>query len=234
MRSQALESHQQYFLSSLFGNIHYSGDGRVTAKIPALGLDYKTEEESEPAIFSKMIQNFQLNMQFMVQGSIVPALNQILMDFRVTKEYLIQLCEHSPIVPEGREYLLASALWSGFEHDFRNSIHLLAPQVEHIVRICLKNNGVHTTTIGKGGIENENGLSTLLKHEQAEEILGEDLLFELKAVFTESIGANLRNDVAHGLLDDQSSGSQVSVYAWWMILRLVVRSLFDPNTSNIE
>lgn len=234
LRSQALESHQQYFLSSLFGNIHYSGDGRVTAKTPALGLDYKTEEESEPAIFSKMTQDFQLNIQFMVQGSIVPALNQILMDFRVTKEYLIQLCELSPIVPEGRKYLLASALWSGFEHDFRNSIHLLAPQVEHIVRICLKNNGVHTTTIDKGGIENENGLSTLLKHEQAEEVLGEDLLFELKAVFTESIGANLRNDVAHGLLDDQSSGSQVSVYAWWMILRLVIRSLFDSSTSNVE
>ncbi len=181
-----------------------------------------------------MIQNFQLNMQFMVQGSIVPALNQILMDFRVTRSYLIQLCELSPIVPKGREYLLASALWSGFEHDFRNSIHLLAPQVEHIVRVFLKNNGVHTTTIDKSGIENENGLSTLLKHEQAEEILGEDLLFELKAVFTESIGANLRNDVAHGLLDDQSSGSQVSVYAWWMILRLVIRSLFAPNKSNVE
>lgn len=234
LRSQALESLQQYFLSSLFGNIHYSGDGRVTAKTPALGLDYKTEEESEPAIFNKITQDFQLNIQFMVQGSIVPALNQILMDFRVTKEYLIQLCELSPIVPEGREYLLASALWSGFEHDFRNSIHLLAPQVEHIVRTCLKNYSVHTTTIGKGGIENENGLSTLLNHEQAEKILGEDLLFELKAVFTESIGANLRNDVAHGLLDDQSSGAYVSVYAWWMILRLVARSLFESNTSNVE
>lgn len=234
LRSQALESQQQYFLSSLFGSIHYSGDGRVTAKTPALGLDYKTEEESEPVIFNKITQDFKLNMQFMVQGSIVPALHQILMDFRVTKEYLVQLCELSPIVPKGREYLLASALWSGFEYDFRNSIHLLAPQVEHIVRICLKNNGVHTTTIDKDGIENENGLSTLLRDEQAEEILGEDLLFELRAVFTESIGANLRNDVAHGLLDDQSAGSQVSVYAWWMILRLVVRSLFDSNTSNPE
>jgi len=227
LRSQAIESLQQYFLSSLFGNIYYSGDGRVTAKSPALGLNCKTEEENEPAIFNKVTQDFQLNMQFMVQGSIVPALNQILMDFRITKDYLIQLCERSPIVPEGREYLLASALWSGFEHDFRNSIHLLAPQVENLVRTCLKNNGIHTTTIDKDGIENENGLSTLLRHEQAEEVLGEDLLFELKAVFTESIGANLRNGVAHGLLDDQSSGSNTSVYAWWMILRLVVRSLFE-------
>lgn len=231
LRSQAIENLQQYFLSSLFGNIHYSGNGRVTAKTPALGLDYKTDEENEPAIFNKVIQDFQLNMQFMVQGSIVPALNQILMDFRVTKDYLIQLCKHSPLVPEGREYLLASALWSGFEHDFRNSIHLLAPQVEDLIRTRLKSNGVHTTTIDRDGIENENGLSTLLKHEHAENILGEDLLFELKAVFTESIGGNLRNSVAHGLLDDQSSSANASVYAWWMILRLVVRSLFKFETT---
>lgn len=232
LRSQATESLQQYFLSSLFSNIHYSGDGRVTAKSPALGLNHKTGEENETAIFNKVTQDFQLNMQFIVEGSIVPALNQILMEFRVTKDYLIQLCEHSPIVPEDREYLLASALWSGFEHDFRNSIHLLAPQVEHIVRTLLKNGGAHTTTIDKDGINNENGLSTLLRNEQAEKILGEDLLFELKAVFTESIGANLRNGVAHGLLDDQSSNSYVSVYAWWMVLRLVVRSLFEFKTTD--
>ena len=153
------------------------------------------------------------------------------MDFRVTKDYLIQLCKHSPLVPEGREYLLASALWSGFEHDFRNSIHLLAPQVEDLIRTRLKSNGVHTTTIDRDGIENENGLSTLLKHEHAENILGEDLLFELKAVFTESIGGNLRNSVAHGLLDDQSSSANASVYAWWMILRLVVKSIFQFETT---
>lgn len=230
LRAQTIENLQQYPLSNLFGNIQYSRDGRITAKKPALGLDFKTNEENEPAIFNKVIQDFQLNIQFMVEGSIVPALNQILMDFRVTKDYLIQLCKHSPLVPEGREYLLASALWSGFEHDFRNSIHLLAPQVENLIRTCLKRNGVHTTTIDDG-IENENGLSTLLKHERAKNILGEDLLFELKSVFTESIGGNLRNSVAHGLLDDQSSSANASVYAWWMILRLVVKSIFQFETT---
>ena len=234
LRSQATDSLQQHFISNLFGNINYSGDGRVIAKTPALGLSGKSEEENELALFNKIIQDFQLNIQLMVQGNIIPALNQILMEFRVTKEYLIQLCELSPIVPEGRAYLVSSALWRGFELDFRNSIHLLAPQVEHLVRTCLKNNGVHTSTIGKDGIDTENGLSTLLKNERADDILGEDLLIELKAVFTESIGANLRNGVAHGLLDDRSSSANASVYAWWMILRLVVRSLFEKQTKGKE
>ncbi|MDE9512336.1 DUF4209 domain-containing protein [Xenorhabdus bovienii] len=121
---------------------------------------------------------------------------------------------------------MASALWYGFEKDFGNGIYLLAPQVEHLIRILFKDHGIQTSNIDQYGIENENGLSTLLDNERAEEILGQDLLFELKAVFTESSGSNLRNNVAHGLLSDhQASLSVASVYAWWMVLRLVLYGL---------
>lgn len=226
LRSTTMYNIQESPLANMFGSVHYSEDGRVVAKIPAVGLS--GEQDSELVIYNKTIQHFnQVGLQLIVEGNIVPALNQILSEFRVTKEYLMQICYSSPIVPEGREYLMASALWSGFEHDFRNSIHLLAPQVEHLIRMRFKENSIDTTTTDKYGVENESGLSTLLRHKRAEDLLGEDLLFELKAVFTESIGTNLRNGVAHGLLNDQSSGSHASVYAWWMILRLVVRSLYE-------
>jgi len=230
LRNSTIEQIQQFPLSNLFGGTHMASDGRVIAKTPALSLDGEGEE-SELTISNKTIQNFQLDIQLTVEGLIVPALNQILSEFRVTKEYLKQICYQSPIVPEGREYLMASALWGGFEHDFGNSIHLLTPQVEHLVRTTLKNKGVHTSNIDRSGIENENGLTTLLNHERAEEILGEDLLFELKAVFTDSVGPNLRNEVAHGLLDDRSSASTSCVYGWWMVLRLVIRSLYKSEAT---
>lgn len=230
LRTRTIQQIQQFPLSNLFGGSHMAGDGRVIAKTPALNFDGEGEE-SELKISNKIIQSFQLDIQLTVEGQIVPALNQILSEFRVTKEYLRQICFQSPIVPESREYLMASALWSGFEHDFGNGIHLLAPQVEHLVRTVLKNKGVHTSNIDRDGIENENGLTTLLNHESAKEVLGQDLLFALKAVFTESVGPNLRNEVAHGLLSDQSSGSTACVYSWWMVLRLVVRSLYEFETA---
>jgi hypothetical protein len=226
LRTRIIEQVQQFPLSNMFGGTYMAGDGRIIAKTPA--LNFLTEGgESDLAINIKSIKSFQIDLELTVKGQIIPALNKILSEHRVTKEYLRELCYHSQIVPEGREYLMASALWSGFEHDFSNSIHLLAPQVEHLVRTILKNKGVHTSNIDRDGIENENGLATLLNHERAEEILGEDLLFELKAVFTESVGPNLRNEVAHGLLNDHSSGAAACVYAWWMTLRLVTRSLYD-------
>jgi hypothetical protein len=162
-----------------------------------------------------------------VQGQIIPGLNQILSEFRVSRRFIESLCKHSPIVPSDRIYLFSSALWLGFEHDFANAIHLLCPQIEHMIRIKFKEEGILTSNVDRHGIENENGLSTLLDNERAEELLGEDLLFEMKAIFTDSIADNLRNNSAHGLLNDNSASSYGSVYAWWMILRLVVRSLYE-------
>ena len=60
---------------------------------------------------------------------------------------------------------------------------------------------------------------------EAEQIFGKDLTFEIKSIFTEALGYNLRNNVAHGLLNDDESTSIASIYAWWMILRLIIRSI---------
>ncbi|MCF5911143.1 DUF4209 domain-containing protein, partial [Aeromonas veronii] len=160
---------------------------------------------------------------------VLPALRHLLMEHRFTKELMVAACYHSPIVPQNREELLGYALWLGFEYEFGAAIHLLCPQVEHIVRSQLKEAGAHTTNIDREGIENENGLSTLMDLQEALKLFGEDLTFEIKSVFTDALGFNLRNEVAHGLLDDNTSASIHTIYAWWMILRLVIRSIVDGS-----
>ena len=165
-------------------------------------------------------------MHLVVEGCILPALEQIQQEHLFPKEFLIQLCKFSSIVPEKREILVANALYQGFEGDFRSAIHLLAPQVENMIRQLLKRNRL-VTTHTENSIEEEKGLSRLVS--SARNILGDDLWFELQAVFTDSLSANLRNEVGHGLLDDDTSNSLYSVYAWWMILRLVIRNVIPKS-----
>lgn len=120
---------------------------------------------------------------------------------------------------------MASAIWFGFEYEFANSIHLLCLQVENMIRVNLKEAGAQTSNVDRNGIENENGLSTLLDLPEAIEVFDEDLMFEIKAIFTDSLGPNLRNEVAHGLLNDDSNQNYSCVYGWWMILKLIIRSI---------
>ena len=70
-------------------------------------------------------------------------------------------------------------------------------------------------------------LSALMDFPEIIDVLGEDIYFELKSIFTDTLGGNLRNEVAHGLLDDSSSLSGNTVYAWWIILKLVVESCIN-------
>ena len=211
-------------ISSLFGATSVSLDGRKISSIPP--LDGKNRDD---VILKNAIKNFGIHMNLVVEGCILPTLEQIQQEHLFPKEFLIQLCKFSFIVPEKREILVANALYQGFEWDFRSAIHLLAPQVENIVRQLLKRNGLVTTHTDPNGIENEMGLSSLVSIAGAREILGDDLWFKLQAVFTDSLSANLRNEVGHGLLDDDTSNSLYSVYAWWMVLRLVVRNVIPKS-----
>ncbi len=205
LKKGAEESIAQNPLSTLFGSKHMSADGCVVAKTPSFDLSGKDEQANQAAIMKQVFQHFSIDMQLAVEGEILPALHQILMEHRITRDLLEALCFHSPLVPPKREKLTAAALWLGFEYDFSSTIHLLCPQLEHIVRVQLKEAGAHTSNVDQNGIENENGLSTLLDLPEAESVLGKDVTFEIKAVFADALGPNLRNEVAHGLLNDNSA-----------------------------
>ena len=217
---------QNSVVSSLFDATSVSLDGRKISSIPPLALDGNNRDE---VILKNAIKNFGIHIHLSVEGCIFPALNQIQEEHIFPKDFLVNLCKLSDIVPEKREFLVANALYQGFEWDFRSAIHLLAPQVENMVRQLLKRNGLVTTHTDPTGIGIEMGLSSLVSIVGAREILGDDLWFELQAVFTDSLSANLRNEVGHGLLDDDTSNSLYSVYAWWMILRLVVRNVIPKS-----
>lgn len=220
----AQNSLQRSVIGRLFGSSHFSSDGRVIAKVPAINSSTGEDDHAYQAALQREIQQqFSLEIQLVVNGRIMPALSQLLKEHRFKREQVIATCRYSPIVPQGREQLLGYAIWLGFEREFGAAIHLLCPQVEHIVRTQLKKCGAHTSNIDREGIENENGLSTLMELPEALSLYGEDLTFEIKSVFTDALGFNLRNAVAHGLLNDSDSLSIQSVYAWWLVLRLVVR-----------
>ncbi|TXL12479.1 hypothetical protein BMR06_17465, partial [Methylococcaceae bacterium HT5] len=169
-------------------------DGRCVASVPGINFD------GGDAVLNHRIQkNFQMNICFAVKGHILPALSKLRDEYSVTLPVLKSLCECSVLVPKGRENLTAYALWLGFGGDFGNAIHLLCPQFENMIRVELKRVGAQTRPITNNGIEHEIGLSNLMELPECKEVFGEDLVFEIKSIFTDALGSNLRNDVAHGL-----------------------------------
>ena len=183
--------------------------------------------DDEAGIRAEMVHDYGILVSIIVQGDIWPALEVLLLEHRLCVEDFIGLARQSPIVPKDRTELFGRALFAGYDRDFVTALHLLIPQIEHIVRVHLKQAGSKTTNLDKDGIENENGLSTLMDLPEANVVFGKDLAFELRTLFCDAFGPNLRNELAHGLLDADACHSPFAIYAWWMGLRLVINTFWN-------
>lgn len=227
LRSSVLERMRQYPLQSLFAATVISRDGRVIAKCPAMSLGGELTEDDEMAIRAEMARDYGILVSIVVRGDVWPALEVLLLEHRLREADFVDLARQSPIVPKERAGLFGKALFAGYERDFVSALHLLIPQMEHLVRVHLKQAGAKTTNLDKDGIQNENGMSTLMDLPEAEQVFGKDLSFELKSLLCDAFGPNLRNELAHGLLDEDGCHTAYAIYAWWLALRLTFNTWWN-------
>ncbi|MGX5729702.1 DUF4209 domain-containing protein [Pseudoxanthomonas beigongshangi] len=231
-REEALATLRKHPLQSFFAATVMSRDGRVIAKRPGLSPAGEPTADDEIVIRSQMIHDYEILLGLAVQGEIIPALEIVLMEHRLREADFVALAAGSPVVPKGREQLFGKGLFAGYDRDWSSAIHLLVPQIEHMVRMALKQAGVKTTTLDSNGIENESGMSTLMDAPEADKVFGDDLAFEFRALFCDAHGPNLRNTIAHGLLEDEGCHSVYVVYAWWLALKLVFNSFWVANRKS--
>jgi hypothetical protein len=220
---------KEYPIQALVTVISKSADGRVIAKRPGMKPGDTSSEDYQAVLLAEMEKYYVMELQLVVQGYIWPALEVMVLEHRLREGDFFSIATNSPIVPPGRERLFAKALFAGYEKDFAVSLHLLVPQVEHLVRYHLKAAGAKTTTLSDDGIEMENALGTLVDLPETTKIFGEDVTFELKALLCDPRGPNLRNEVAHGLLDDGAFQSAHAVYAWWFGLKLAFNTFWNAR-----
>ena len=219
-------------LRKLFRSITYESDGRVVSKGATDPDESSTSRTSE--LYLEMVRSYALGHGLIAQGILAPALSVLQLEQRYSETDFIYLASESGLVPIGHEAVFGKGLMSGFRGDFLTAIHLLAPQVENIVRAHLVSSGVATTTIDANGLENEIGMSSLLDRPEVEQIFGPDISTELDLLFCQKTGPNLRNSVAHGLIGDGRGGGSDLVYAWWFCLRLAVIPFWNRRTLGIR
>ena len=208
-------------------------DNRVIAKRPAMSGSVPSEDD-ECVISFEMAQHYQYLVNTAVYGWILPAHDLLTCEHPLRQSDFIKLAWQSSIVPPQREILFGKGLYLGYDGDPATALHLLVPQIENMVRFHLKRVGTKTTTLDPQGIETENGLSALIDVPEATTIFVEDITYEIRALFGDHFGPNLRNNVAHGLLNDNQSRSAHATYAWWFALKLAFNAYWRTLHSHAE
>lgn len=215
LQEKVFEKINNNFLSNLFGEKHFSEDARVIKRSLAMSTNEFTDEQLEV----KMIEECKSDVEFWTKSALIEGFKVLQREHNLRLEDFFHLTQLSPFIPQDRSRDIAKGLYFGYDGDFLTSLHLLAPQIEHIVRYHLKNSDVKTTMI-EDGVETELSLNALLKKEEAKKVFNEGLIIELKTIFTHPSGFNIRNDVAHGLVSSHNYNKVGFFYAWYFLLRI--------------
>ncbi len=218
---------QTMSFSRIFASQKLAEDGRVIAKSPPAGDSTDSTANSDKAVWAKMVEEHAVvTIPFAVQCAILPAVGQLAREHLITHHDLVNIVGFSRVVPSERVGLVAKGLKAGFDGDFIVALHLLVPQLEHLVRTHLQLVGAKTVSVDGAGLQMEIGLSALVDLPEMNSVFGEDLAFEIRAVFCDRFGPNLRNDVAHGLLVEGAMQSTASIYAWWLMFRAIFHQYY--------
>ncbi len=215
LRAQAQEGKEKYIFQSLFPRTYLNAMGRVIARQP---------RDAEESLQADMYSNASSIHLIHVQAFVEPARQQINSEHHVRISDFLSLIENNPFVPPGRELIIARGLLAGLQGDFLTAIHFLIPQIEASIRYLLAQLGVITSGLDAEGIQDEYNLNKTLSAleytDSLSGVIGEDFVFDLRGLLVERFGANLRNDMAHGLIDHNVFYSQSGCYLWWLTLRL--------------
>lgn len=217
IKKQVEEESLAYPLQNLFSSVLVNEKGRYIAKNEGTTIGSK-DINIENKMYSKAKMHFDIQTIMLIE----PAREVIIKEHSISEDDLYEILQDNYIVPKDRVRLYAKGLAAGFNGDFIVSSHLLIPQLENSIRFILEKNDVVVTTISNNGIQEEKNVNTLLKEEKLVDLLGEDLIFILRALLIEKSGDNFRNDISHGLMSYDRCEGNCAKYLWWLVWKICV------------
>ncbi len=225
LRTRVQEAVRTHPMSHIFSASLLDKEGKVVGRRPGIS---SREEASEEAIRSEMFRMAASDQVVHAQAVVQNAIYQINLEHNVRFDDLLPVVSNNPFVPPGREYIFARGLHSGLTGDLLLMAHLLIPQLENSLRHLLSQRGVIVSGLDDQQIQENYTLNAILYRYKDEltDILGDDALFDLQGLLVERFGSNLRNLLAHGLLDQNEFFSWHILYLWWLVLRLCLTPIY--------
>ncbi|MCL2195566.1 MAG: DUF4209 domain-containing protein, partial [Oscillospiraceae bacterium] len=204
-------------------------NGKVVAKIPPLNGG---DSENEIAIL-EMHMHRDMSQSQQLQGHFLGILIAIIQrKHKFSIEDLDFIFDNNMIVPDDRIEIIKHGLYLGLSGSYYAALHLLAPQMENIFREIARECGAIVTTYdATDHSEQAKTLGSVFELQELVDSYDENILFTLKGLLNEKAGANLRNRVAHGILDTSEGSRGVAIY--FICLCLKIFSWYSDESYSI-
>ncbi len=166
------------------------GDGQIISKSGSVKDDPEGRLRLE---FSQRIS--------MYTPLLSAAIDKIREKFKPSSEDILNYLYQSPLFDPERRDLLDEGILAYFSEDYVKAIHVLVPQVEHILRRILSLLGQPTNKPAKTrGTMQEQNLNDVLANQEVMKFIPEDLRLYFLVTLADQRGLNIRHRVSHGLM----------------------------------
>ena len=222
-------------LNTIFPAAILGKGGKLIAKSGPVKKPDGTIDEG--ALKDNMERTATMEMDYFAQILVSNTFEYIRSRFLIEESDIKKIVDVSCAIPEGRKESYTKGLMFGFSGDFLTALSILIPQIENAVRYLAVECGEPVYNMNEEGIEEIKSMHAVLELEGVKESLDEDLIFALNTIFCSKFGFNMRNNVAHGMLDDQAFQSFKALYIWWFALKfcyLFCGKLQEENRSKIN
>lgn len=185
-----------------------------TAVLDRMGLQIARESEKKTGVDLHVRQDLIRLINLHAAMFLDPALEFIQKEKRVTADLLVTELEAWPLMYHDNMPIVKHGIFKHFEGDYISSIHILTPQFEAVLRRAFYQAGfpdaIDFADKKKGSDQQERMFGNFLKRQNIRSALGERLYRHFNLIFADSLGLNLRNRVAHGIIDSSELNGSIS------------------------
>lgn len=209
-------------ISSMFGKTLVGADGITKAIIPPLSEDDFLSETDVllSHIRQKIIENANLSGDIAIRQ----AIRRIRERFTFDDKNLDFLVDYNAVIPDGRKRVIKMGVYHVLKGEYYEAVHILAPQVENIFRNIAREAGGLSVSLKEDGSMQEKLLNSIFDIEELKDCYDNDILFLFRTLLIEKTGANIRNEIAHGLVSETTANSGVYLYFFGAVIKLLVNS----------
>lgn len=219
VKKQVLEELRKRPLGHLFGKANINSTGQTILVLPP--LNFQNPEDNQELLKLHIFQRMFELQKYTGDLAIRYAMYHIreLHDFKL--DDLDFLINNNAIIPLGRERIFRSAIYMALKGQCYEALHILAPQVENLFRNIARESGGLTVTMENDGTSKEKVLSSIFDLPELMDCYDNDVLFMFKELLNEQAGANIRNIIAHGIIEENEGSSGASLYFIGAVIKLL-------------
>ena len=228
VKKQILDNQHKFLSTSLFTSKKLNDEGHTIEVIPP--LDLQNPEGDPETLFKHMVQYVSESRNLDETICLQFAYGFVKNAGQVSLDDLSFLTEENAVIPNGRNEIIKFGLYLGLSGKLYAAMHILLPQMEHIIRNLVALCG-DTVSFIKDGCEEYKTLSQLFKSDKLHECYDEDIIFTFQSIMDERAGANLRNINAHGLMGPSIGNSGVALCFLSLIIKFL--SLYSVEANRV-